>query len=81
MPKQKSKYGSAPICEGLNKSVQQKQNLEHVFKPPVCFVLMCKEHAKQSDMTPKYSFASGKTSPKLIHEDSCTSSMLNEQET
>lgn len=63
MPKQKSKYGSAPICEGLNESVQQEQNLEHVFKPPVCFWLKCKEHAKRRDTTPKYSFASGKTAP------------------
>lgn len=63
MPKQKSKHGSAPICEGLHKSVQKKQNLEHVFKPPVFFVLMCKEHAKQRDMTPEYSFASGKSAP------------------
>lgn len=63
MPKQKSKYGNAPICEGLNKSVYYKQNLEHVFISPVCLVRLCKEHVKQRDMTSKYSFASGKTAP------------------
>lgn len=63
MPNQKSKYGNAPICQGLNKSVHYKQNLEHVFKLPVCLMCLCKEHVKQRDMTSKYSFASGKTAP------------------
>jgi len=63
MPKQKSRCDTAPICEGLKKSVQYKQNLEHVFKSSVCLMRLCKEHVKQRDMTSKYSFASVKTDP------------------